>query len=214
MGSISNTQKFTIFKLDSFTCQYCGKKRPDVTLEVDHIVPVSKGGLSKIVNMVTSCKACNSSKNNSILETYPDTILEAILRRHEYLKTENKCSHISNQNPTQKTSQLFGKDVITDNKTGLLNATELIKSITKLKIMVLEPPSLTISSYFRKTSTAEFIEELLKTHNENEIIVNTGSECWVHPFIFIDIALSASTKLKYEVYNWIFNNQKIKILKE
>lgn len=42
--AISQTLRFEVFKRDLFTCQYCGKRAPDVVLEVDHIKPVSKGG--------------------------------------------------------------------------------------------------------------------------------------------------------------------------
>lgn len=41
---ISKALRFEVFKRDSFTCQYCGRSAPEVVLEVDHIVPVSKGG--------------------------------------------------------------------------------------------------------------------------------------------------------------------------
>ena len=40
---ISKALRFEVFKRDSFTCQYCGRSAPEVVLEVDHIVPVSKG---------------------------------------------------------------------------------------------------------------------------------------------------------------------------
>jgi 5-methylcytosine-specific restriction endonuclease McrA len=40
--SISKKIRFEVFKRDSFTCQYCGSKSPDVTLVIDHIMPVAK----------------------------------------------------------------------------------------------------------------------------------------------------------------------------
>lgn len=42
--AISKKIRFEVFKRDSFTCQYCGEKAPDVILHVDHIDPVAKGG--------------------------------------------------------------------------------------------------------------------------------------------------------------------------
>ena len=42
--ALSQKIRFEVFKRDSFTCQYCGRKAPDVVLQVDHIVPVAKGG--------------------------------------------------------------------------------------------------------------------------------------------------------------------------
>lgn len=56
--------RFEVFKRDSFTCQYCGAKAPDVLLEIDHIQPVSKGGTDDLLNLVTACKACNSGKGD------------------------------------------------------------------------------------------------------------------------------------------------------
>jgi hypothetical protein len=59
---ISKKARFEVFKRDSFTCQYCGAKAPDVILEVDHIRPVADGGGNDVLNLVTSCSACNSGK--------------------------------------------------------------------------------------------------------------------------------------------------------
>jgi 5-methylcytosine-specific restriction endonuclease McrA len=53
--SMSKKLRFEVFKRDSFACQYCGNKAPDVVLEVDHINPVSKGGDNSILNLITSC---------------------------------------------------------------------------------------------------------------------------------------------------------------
>lgn len=64
---ISKALRFEVFKRDSFTCQYCGRSAPEVVLEVDHIVPVSKGGTNDIFNLVTSCKECNRGKSNKVL---------------------------------------------------------------------------------------------------------------------------------------------------
>ena len=56
--------RFEVFKRDSFTCQYCGQSAPQVILEVDHIVPVSKGGDDELTNLITSCRDCNRGKSN------------------------------------------------------------------------------------------------------------------------------------------------------
>ena len=49
-----------IFIRDDFTCQYCGMRGHDLT--IDHIVPRSRGGLHAWDNVVASCKACNHRK--------------------------------------------------------------------------------------------------------------------------------------------------------
>lgn len=61
---IKKSVRFEVFKRDSFTCQYCGMKSPDVVLEIDHITPVADGGDNDILNLVTACKACNAGKSD------------------------------------------------------------------------------------------------------------------------------------------------------
>lgn len=66
--------RFEVFKRDMFTCQYCGSKGSDIALQVDHIDPVSKGGVNEIINLITSCRDCNLGKSdrklsdNSVVE--------------------------------------------------------------------------------------------------------------------------------------------------
>lgn len=61
---IPKSLRFEVFKRDSFTCQYCGRKAPEVVLEIDHIEPVSKGGTNDILNLITACKDCNAGKGD------------------------------------------------------------------------------------------------------------------------------------------------------
>jgi hypothetical protein len=59
--------RFEVLKRDCFTCQYCGREAPDVILEVDHIIPISKGGDDSLMNLVTACRDCNRGKSNKKL---------------------------------------------------------------------------------------------------------------------------------------------------
>jgi len=55
---------------DDHTCRYCSVSlaaEPHLLLEVDHVIPVSKGGLSTAGNLQTLCWRCNRSKSNKIL---------------------------------------------------------------------------------------------------------------------------------------------------
>jgi len=49
-----------IFIRDDHTCQYCGRRSNDLTL--DHIHPRSKGGQHTWLNLVSACRACNHRK--------------------------------------------------------------------------------------------------------------------------------------------------------
>lgn len=59
--------RFEVFKRDKFTCQYCGGRAPEIVLHVDHINPVAHGGTNDILNLVTSCAACNLGKSDRLL---------------------------------------------------------------------------------------------------------------------------------------------------
>lgn len=78
--SISKKLRFEVFKRDGFSCQYCGSKPPEVPLEVDHITPVSKGGLNDIDNLLTACFDCNRGKSNNELSSVPKKLSDKIER--------------------------------------------------------------------------------------------------------------------------------------
>ena len=63
-SAISKSVRFDIFRRDDFRCKYCGMRPPEVMLVLDHVVPVAAGGLNTVDNLVTSCEACNGSKNS------------------------------------------------------------------------------------------------------------------------------------------------------
>lgn len=54
-----------IFERDDFTCRYCGVR--GVSLQCDHVIPVSRGGSSDDSNLVTACQPCNSAKRDRIV---------------------------------------------------------------------------------------------------------------------------------------------------
>ena len=115
---ISKKLRFEVFKRDSFTCQYCGRKAPDVILEVDHIKPVSDGGTNTILNLVTSCQECNRGKGKTSL-TEQQTVekerkqLEVLQERREQLKMIMKWHDELLQEEADQVSYI-GKIVLTD----------------------------------------------------------------------------------------------------
>ena len=55
---------------DNFTCCSCGNSRhtePNLLLEIDHIVPVAKGGQTEENNLQTLCWRCNRAKGDKII---------------------------------------------------------------------------------------------------------------------------------------------------
>lgn len=60
-----------IKKRDKYTCQHCKNstnKEPNLLLEIDHKIPLSKGGITSEENLQTLCWKCNRSKGSKIIE--------------------------------------------------------------------------------------------------------------------------------------------------
>lgn len=55
---------------DNYTCCNCGNStriEPNLLLEIDHIIPVAKGGRTEKENLQTLCWKCNRSKSDKII---------------------------------------------------------------------------------------------------------------------------------------------------
>lgn len=53
-----------IFRRDGGQCMYCGQTAPKVVLELEHIVPRSRGGKDAWENLVAACHDCNQKKGD------------------------------------------------------------------------------------------------------------------------------------------------------
>lgn len=60
-GQVKFTRK-NIYDHYSHTCSYCGGQPGDVGLDMDHVIPRSKGGKTSWDNIVLSCRPCNRKK--------------------------------------------------------------------------------------------------------------------------------------------------------
>ncbi len=60
--TISLSLRFSVYERDKYTCQYCGRRPPEVVLNIDHVQPVALGGTNRIDNLLTACRDCNSGK--------------------------------------------------------------------------------------------------------------------------------------------------------
>lgn len=53
-----------IFRRDGMQCMYCGAHATKVTLELEHVIPRSRGGRDDWDNLVASCRSCNEKKRD------------------------------------------------------------------------------------------------------------------------------------------------------
>ncbi len=70
-----------IFRRDAYTCQYCGQRTHDLT--IDHVIPRYRGGAYSWENLVSACRSCNHRKGGRT----PD---EARMR----LRTTPRCPRV------------------------------------------------------------------------------------------------------------------------
>ena len=54
--------RLNIYARDRNTCQYCGRRPPRAELNLDHVIPRSRGGVTSWENVVCSCVPCNLRK--------------------------------------------------------------------------------------------------------------------------------------------------------
>lgn len=63
---MTNSLRYEVMNRDGFKCKKCGANGGESQLEIDHIVPVSRGGLTEKDNLQTLCFPCNRGKGNKI----------------------------------------------------------------------------------------------------------------------------------------------------
>lgn len=102
--------------------------------------------------------------------------------------------------------KLFNNSISQQSKTGFFSATELVKAgnnFRKEKGLI----DFNLAQWLNTKQTKEFILALEKSNKDKVIIKGRGrnSHTWVHPFLFIDIALAINPELKIEVYSWLYD---------
>ena len=101
--------------------------------------------------------------------------------------------------------ELFGKEIKQKSKSEFLSATDLVKAGNIWRVMNgLELFKLT--GWLAKKSTKEFIEQIEAEYGSAITrATNKKYYTWLHPFLFIDLALAINPKLKVEVYKWLYD---------
>jgi len=65
-GKVSNRLRFQVYERDGYRCCKCKRSQAFADLEIDHIIPISKGGKTTFDNLQTLCHECNVAKGDSM----------------------------------------------------------------------------------------------------------------------------------------------------
>ena len=103
--------------------------------------------------------------------------------------------------------ELFNSKIRQQSKSQFFSATDLVNAGNYWRFSN-KMAFFNLAQYFKQKSTKEFIESLEDKYSIKCINKSRGrnSSTWVHPLLFIDIALAIDPKLKIEVYEWLFDN--------
>ncbi len=63
---IPNSVRNYVFNRDNYQCKSCGKSNKQTTLNIDHIIPLAKGGSNDMSNLQTLCEQCNRKKKDNL----------------------------------------------------------------------------------------------------------------------------------------------------
>lgn len=101
--------------------------------------------------------------------------------------------------------QLLGGTISQNSKTGMFSATDLVKIGNKWRIAN-DMDQFSMKSWLQNKGTNEFMAELEKKYGDvKKSARGKGTHTWMHPLLFIDMALAISPKIKLETYEWLFD---------
>ncbi len=65
--NVTPSIRYKVLKRDGYKCQACGASADDgAKLEVDHRVPIARGGSNHLSNLWTLCDKCNGGKGTHL----------------------------------------------------------------------------------------------------------------------------------------------------
>ena len=110
-----------VFKRDGYRCRECGASKDETILEIDHIIPVARGGTNDIDNLQTLCRECNRMKHTD----------EWVGGQRDLKIAKNELSNLKEQlnKYEEKINDLTDEDEIIECKFNIIKLNESIKEV-------------------------------------------------------------------------------------
>jgi hypothetical protein len=108
--------------------------------------------------------------------------------------------------PVEMKRVLFDSKIRQHSQTGYFSANDLVTAGNRFRTLN-RLPIVKLQDYLNKPATKEFISQLEKNIGDKAKKAQRGryATTWIHPYLFIDLALLISPELKIEVYSWLFD---------
>lgn len=190
---IKPKDRYSVYKKYEYKCLMCGEDSLH-KLEIDHIIPVSSGGKNCKLNYCVLCNQCNLIKRNH-------SLIHLIYQKK--LKGEPMYNLIMENKDLKR--KIFNEEIRQDLQTGFFSATDIVRAGNNWRAQQ-GLPLFNLAAWFNRKDVKEFMSELEKKYGQIKISGRgRNSSTWVHPLLFIDLALAISPTLKIEVYEWIMD---------
>lgn len=108
-----NLTRGNIFLRDNNICQFCNTEFNSYQLNIDHVIPKSKGGKNTWENLVCSCVKCNTKKRNRTPKEAGMTLARQPKKPSQFLIFKRFIKRI-NEEPYKDWIQFFPKDFISE----------------------------------------------------------------------------------------------------
>lgn len=67
-------ERQAVYNLTGGKCAYCGEPIAFADMQVDHVIPLRKGGADALDNMLPACRSCNHYKGSLTVEQFRKTV--------------------------------------------------------------------------------------------------------------------------------------------
>ncbi len=91
---IRDSLRYRLLKESKGKCTLCGASNRDTVLDIDHIIPVSKGGKTVYENLQVLCAKCNRSKGNKDKTSFKDYGIDTVDGNCIFCNSIKSGSHI------------------------------------------------------------------------------------------------------------------------
>lgn len=81
---LSKEKRLQIYQKTKGRCYLCGESLDLDNFEIEHQIPLAKGGTNDVDNLFCSCHFCNHAKDNLYLQDFFTKIIRIVIRQSIY----------------------------------------------------------------------------------------------------------------------------------